>query len=934
MASLLSRGCAFGIAVIAVTTAMTVVSASMIAGDAWPVPAQSAAAVAPVDPLVEQLIAATPAERERWLEANSAAVTLELQRAISGRAFEMRRASKLDEAAKAYQALRAVTERRHDRAGLALSLVNYSAIPGQRADYVTALAVLNEALGIGESLGNNDVIAAALANLAIVYRLTGEFEHSLETNQRALEIAIASGDRATQGRVYGNLGIVYAAQGHYREALEVYEKAVALKESTSDAGDVALTLNNIGNIHREQGNLDLALGFYTRSLAILEKTNDVQSKATGLGNIGVIYRAMGKLDLAREYFQRTLALQESVGNRRGVATATYNLASILRLEGKRGEALAGYRASLGLREAIKDLGGIRESLDAISNLLYLTDQPVEALAMAQRAAAIARELKSNELLWQPLITVGIILEDEGEPTRAEAAYRESIEAIEKIRAEVAGGAEARRRFFEDKLAAYHQLTGLLLKTNRPAEALAIAERARGRVLSELLESAEVTVRPLTPAERDRQRGLEQEVVSSTARLSALERRAAPDTSGGKDVAEAGDRVRGARLASDEFRDALDARYPVRRLARMESPDASSSAGALLPDARTALVEFAVADEAIHLFVLTRADPSAVDRSPVISAFTSAIPRKELTARVEAYRRKLASRAPDYQTDARALYDLLLKPAQAVLTGHTRLIIVPDAALWAIPFETLSPASGRAVIDEASVTYAPSIAVLRAMHDRRLALESGNRSPRIVIAADPASDLAKLPEAEVQATALTALYGANRSRVFVGPAATEPGVRGALANATILHFATHGIVDDGNPMYSFLQLTRTGQIDANTDGRLEVWEIMSLKLDATVAVLTACDTARGSIGGGEGVVGLAWAFFAAGTPATVVSLWALESGSATSMTLEFHRRFRASLVAGHGEVAASLRAAALALRRDPRYRHPFYWAGLVAVGDGY
>ena len=81
-------------------------------------------------------------------------------------------------------------------------------------------------------------------------------------------------------------------------------------------------------------------------------------------------------------------------------------------------------------------------------------------------------------------------------------------------------------------------------------------------------------------------------------------------------------------------------------------------------------------------------------------------------------------------------------------------------------------------------------------------------------------------------------------------------------------------------------------------------------------------------------GLAWAFFAAGTPATVVSLWPLESGSATTLTLAFHRRLRASLGRQHESVADSLRQAALEVRREPRYSHPFYWAGLVAVGDGY
>jgi len=227
--------------------------------------------------------------------------------------------------------------------------------------------------------------------------------------------------------------------------------------------------------------------------------------------------------------------------------------------------------------------------------------------------------------------------------------------------------------------------------------------------------------------------------------------------------------------------------------------------------------------------------------------------------------------------------------------------------------------------------------LASFRDVRARFEArGNRarSPRLLVAANPVSDRPALPDAERQGHDLAVLYGASRTRLLVGSAATEPRVRAAAADATVLHFATHGVLDDANPMYSFLQLTRSGATDADGDGRVEAWEIQALKFDASVAVLTACDTGRGRLADGEGLIGLAWAFFAAGTPATVVSLWPLESASATTLTLSFHRRLRASLVAGHAEVADSLRAAALELRRAPRYRHPFYWAGLVSVGDGY
>ncbi|MBZ5557768.1 MAG: CHAT domain-containing protein [Acidobacteriia bacterium] len=882
--------------------------------------------------LVARLVdASTPEARGALLDPQPAALTEELQQALNVRAAELRRMGRADDATRAYFALHDIAERRGDRRGAAMALIVYSSIPGQRAEYAAALDALNRALATGEAIHNDGVIASALANLAIVYRLTSDYDRALAANQRAMAIADAAGDRQTLGRVFNNIGLIYWRQGRYREALDSYQKAVTLKQQTSDAADITVTLNNIGVIHDEQGNYDLALEYYTRALSVLEKAGDqTLPMANQLGNIGTVYRELGQFDRALDYFQRQVAINERTGNRIGIATGLYNVASIRRRENK-DEALEGYRRSLAIREAIKDLPGAVESLDAIAHMLADDGKFAEGLASAERAIAVAREEKQNEFLWQPQTTGGNILRALHETARAERSYRDAIETIEAVRAEVAGGPQSRQRFLLDKLEPYHNLTGLLVDAHRPAEALSVAEHVRARALADLLDGGSVAVRPLTPAEREKERALEQDVVTATARLRTVGRgQAAPAGA----VEEATDRLRRARLMSDEFRDSLDARYTVRRLARGGiDDDPVRSAGDLLSDARTAIVEYVVTDTVTYIFVLTRGD-AASGAAPVVSEFVSPVTKESLAAKAGSFSRKLGSRALDFQDDARALYDLLLKPARDALAGRTRLMVIPDDALWTVPFEALAPAAGRAVIDDASVAYAPSIAVLHAMQGRRTALASRSGAPRLLVAADPESDLPRIPDAKAEATALTTLYGAGRTKAFVGGAASEPRVRAATADATVLHFATHGIVDDTNPMYSFLQLTKAGQQEAQTDGRLEAWEILSLKLDAAVAVLTACDTARGKIGAGEGVIGLAWAFFAAGTPTTVVSLWQLDSASATTLTLALHRRLRASLLRGDGNVAENLRAAALELRRDPRYRHPFYWAGLVTVGAGY
>ncbi|HYX43107.1 MAG TPA: CHAT domain-containing protein, partial [Pyrinomonadaceae bacterium] len=145
---------------------------------------------------------------------------------------------------------------------------------------------------------------------------------------------------------------------------------------------------------------------------------------------------------------------------------------------------------------------------------------------------------------------------------------------------------------------------------------------------------------------------------------------------------------------------------------------------------------------------------------------------------------------------------------------------------------------------------------------------------------------------------------------------------------------HGVLNNANPMYSHVVLSQTAG-NGSEDGLLEAWEIMKLDLKADLVVLSACDTARGRIGAGEGVIGLTWAFFVAGSPTTVVSQWSVESASTTELMLNFHRSLRAP---GGGSLyamtkAEALRQAQLKLLRTKRYQHPFFWAGFVVVGDG-
>ena len=170
----------------------------------------------------------------------------------------------------------------------------------------------------------------------------------------------------------------------------------------------------------------------------------------------------------------------------------------------------------------------------------------------------------------------------------------------------------------------------------------------------------------------------------------------------------------------------------------------------------------------------------------------------------------------------------------------------------------------------------------------------------------------------------------RNRVFTGREATEKTFRALAPTYSTIHLATHGIIDNRQPLYSHLLLTKT-EGDPENDGLLEAREIMNMNLHADLAVLSACETANGRISPGEGVMGMSWAFFVAGTRSMLLSQWKVNSESTSQLMVNFYGDLHSMNGRSVGNKARALREATLGLMKNEHYHHPFYWAGFVLVG---
>lgn len=924
--------------------------------------------------------AKTDEERRRLLTENRELLTVELREALLVQSEALRKKGNFAQALAVLDVTQHVAEQIDDKKGLAIVLRSIGTIHVQRGDYVKGLNYYQQSKTLAELLGDKAEIARVLNNIGIVYRAQGNYEQALNDYQRSLTLKEALGDRAGVAATLNNIGAVYQSQGAYDHALDNYQQSLRLKELLADRAGIAVTLGNIGNVHQLQGNYAQALNYYRQSLALCEQLgskneivalalsnignvhqsqgnheqalnfyrksvalNELLGNKAGLaitlGNIGAVYQSQDNFEQALPYYQKSLTLKEALGDKSGIAITLGNLGAIHQANGNYEQALNLSQKSLELFESLGDKEGIANALSNIGIFYRKQGRLTEALDFARRATTLARQIGSLEVLWTSQLTAGKVYTSLGQPGPARELLTAAIETIETMRTQVAGSEQDSQRFFENKLSPYLAMAELLISQNNANEALTYAERAKSRVLLDVLRSGRSNItKAMTVLEQEQERQALGKLVSLNSQVYRESLRAEPDQ---RRLADLQARLQTARLDYEALQSRLYASHPELKVKRGEAlPLELNEVAVLLPDARSAVLEYLVTEQRTYLFVLTKDSDAAKARASV-SLFTLNVSAKELSERAAGFRRQLARHDLLYRKSAVELYELLLKPAHALLKGKRLLTIVPDGMLWEMPFQALQPIAGRHLIEESAIAYAPSLTVLSEMSKER-SKRRGAKTPMSLLAvgnpmlgtqnverfeARPTnSELTPLPEAEEQVKALQLLYGAEHSKVYLGAEAREERVKLEAGNYRILHLATHGILDDASPMYSYVVLADEG---ANTreDGFLEAWEIMNLDLDADLVVLSACETARGRVGAGEGMIGFTWALFVAGSPSTVVSQWKVDAASTATLMLEFHRSLRAN-----NSRARALQQAALKVLRDKRYQHPFYWAPFVLIGD--
>ncbi len=848
--------------------------------------------------------------------------------------------NKFRDAIDSYEKSRSYFEHTGQTAGLANILADLGALYLIQEDYAKARDYSKQSITSTNNVKTNSAKdisadspsrARALLTLGEIDSRDGNHPAALEKLQESLALYQRLSRESSYydyyvAGAYGAIGRVYPDFGDYAKALSYLSKGLEIAKARSYSNLLLSFRNDIGVVYVEQEDYEQAKAQFNEGLKICESEKNQKEQARLLLNLGVVEERKGNYDEALRCFKLSLQTAEAIAIADFQIAGWEGIGVVLTARRDFSGATDALNNGLTIAKRMNDKTRQTELLWRMAQTHYEMGGYGEASALAESAIAMGQATHLAKLTSLARTTLGESYAAQKKFELAITTLKEAVEQIETLRDLVAGQEEELQLFFENKVAAYDALVDLLIQQGKPFEALVYAERAKGRVLLDVLRGAKPDLaKVLTPAEKAEAQRLNRKIAEINDTIRNQE------TAGSSSLNSLYTQLDAARLEFQSFQDSLYVSHPNLRI-RSGNTDTLDRLGieSLALDGDCAYLEYVVSKDRVYLFVLKRG--KSTDKLG-LNFYPLTVTPKDLAQKVDRFHDRLSNQHPDYTDDARDLYSLLVAPAADHLKGVDTLCIIPDGFLWNLPFQALMLSSNRFLLEDHAIYYVPSLNVLQEMSGK----ENGRRKASSLIAfGNPVigkdeqrqADLCPLPEAENEVGSIAKTARVETQKVFIGRDASEKTFKALAPSFSLIHLATHGVLDNRNPLYSHLLLTKT-EGDSENDGLLEAREIMDMKLNADLVVLSACETANGRIAAGEGVMGMSWAFFVAGTRSMLVSQWGVNSSSTSELMSNFYENMAKSRA--QYQKAHFLREAALRLMKDDRYSHPFYWSSFVLLG---
>jgi CHAT domain-containing protein len=661
------------------------------------------------------------------------------------------------------------------------------------------------------------------------------------------------------GIVHFLLGLNSIHEGRKEEGKKSIEESLRCFAQQGDKKNQATIGGYLGLLCRDMGNMDESLACYEKALHSARETGNRRIISAVLVGMGYTYYQMKRYDEAAKCYNDALALQEECGNRKERAL-TYLFLGRMEMSRQAEKSAVDYyeRAFKGF----KDLGRVFDMRD------------------------VALEL-------------GEIHEKSGGEQEALNCYLEALGGLIEVRSRIgekySGGnqSDSTKKLFERAIS-------LLIKARRYDEALKYFGLSGSYDLFSGVDISTIDMRD------EKMKKLVDEMGALSRKMKLLQNELESVQRPDREKYLAGELASTKQQFLAVTNEIKERNPDYGQMIAIQSPELAQLQPVIPPD--TLLLQYYPSEEGLYIFVVSR-DSFAIRHVDV--------PRARLYDLIRQLRSGLDKTGVESESCRKTrmqLYDFLLRPVQKEIDEKAAIEVIPAGLLWYVPFEILEDQQHTCLIDRKAVGYLYSsniVTMLAAMK------KNGIPESRLVLFGNPEG--ADLPGAGLEVAEIGKLFPS--SLLFTGKEATSETFREKAPLGTILHIATHSILNRDDINNSYIQF-------AGDRGHFSLGEIYGLALPETrLVVLSSCQSALGSDNPGREFASLASAFMVAGAPAVIASLWRADDASSALLFKEFY----GNLKKGMGK-AESLRQAKIALKGNAATASPHYWSSFILLGD--
>ena len=730
-----------------------------------------------------------------------------------------------------------------------------------------------------------------------VYKNTKDFQRALEMYSKALPFFEKINSLLGKGNVYKSLGDVYFFTADYKRALEMYSKALPFFEEANypiGQGNVNVGL---GYVYLYTGDHQQALEMYSKALPFFEKANSPLGQGKVFAGQGDVYENTKDYQRALEMYSKALPFFEKANSPGGQGWIYFMQAYIYNISGDNQKALEMYSKASTFYEKANDLN----NLAAIS------------IAKAELFKAINQTKDAYDL------------------------YEEGLAMYEEQRKQI-GFSGMKMSFLAYFGIQYRKAINFMLANNYDEKAFEYYENTKARTLLD-----QITEKKMYDVEKGIDSTLKMRRDEISSQLSFCQSQLTQTT----DSATIEELKAQYKSLDDEFEKVKqEIRFQNPRYAAVDYPQAVAineiQKEILKPD--EALLQYYIGEDSVFVFVVTK------DLFKVIKLTSS---KSDIEQEAAEFNEKvLTSKMNPYVVSS--LYQQIIEPLKNHFEDKKTLIIVPDGLLSFIPFEAIYVKGGeeiRYLLEDYNIKYIQSGTILALL---RKELERENTNNSFIGFGDPVYDyknyIAQQPEKgqivkeeefallnrdgyERAGGKLDRLEGSGQevdeisklfgAKPFQRIEASEEKVKSAeMKNYGYILFSCHGLISD-----EFQSLVLSQIPGSKEDGYLTLDEISNLDWNAQLVVLSACQTGKGKLTRGEGVVGMTSAIMLAGTPAAVVSLWNVSDQGTKELMVRFFRNINEEETTKE----EALREAKLEMLKTD-YKNPYYWSAFVMYGE--